>query len=137
MPRPTTALIVDDEAHVRAFLRLVLKELGIETVWEADDGAKGLAALAEHKPQLMLLDVNMPVMNGLEVLEQAMRSHPETAVVVITSQSAIQTVHSAHRLGAAAYLLKHSPRADALKTLREVLDGLEEEQPENQADERA
>ncbi|MEO5961557.1 MAG: response regulator [Opitutaceae bacterium] len=127
MPRPTNALIVDDEAHVRSFLRLLLRELGIETVWEAGDGAQGLAMLGLHQPQLVLLDVNMPVMSGLEVLEQLMRTHPVTPVVVITSQSAIQTVQAAHKLGAMAYLLKHSPRAEAVEMLRGVLDTLEED----------
>lgn len=125
MPRPTNALIVDDEPHVRVFLRLLLKELGIETIWEAADGGEALVMAAHHDPELVLLDVNLPVMNGLEVLQKLGVQHPDTPVIMVSSQSAMKTVLDCVKLGAVAYVLKHSPRAEALKLLREALDSLE------------
>jgi two-component system chemotaxis response regulator CheY len=124
MARPTNALIVEDEVHVRVFLRLLLKEAGIEQVWEAGDGAKALAMAAEHKPELMLLDVNMPVMSGLDVLAQLNAEQPEIPVIMVTSQSAMKTVLEATKLGAVGYILKHSPKAEVLKMLRETIDEL-------------
>lgn len=125
MPRPTNALIIEDEAHVRVFLRLLLKECGIENVWEASDGAQGLAMVESHQPELVLLDINLPVMNGLEVLRLIQEEkQPGLPVIMVSSQSAMKTVLECVRLGAAAYILKHSERAETLQMLREALDGL-------------
>ena len=127
MPRPTNALIVEDEAHVRVFLRLLLKEVGIVNVWEAGDGTEALALASEHRPELVLLDVNLPLMNGLDVLQHLAAAHPGMPVIMITSQSAMKTVTEAARLGAIAYILKHSLKTEAVKMLRDALDGLADE----------
>jgi two-component system, chemotaxis family, chemotaxis protein CheY len=124
MPRPTNALIVDDEPHVRVFLRLLLQQLGIAAPWEAADGATALKLAIEHRPDLILLDINLPVMGGLEVLAAIKRNDPDVPVVVVTSQSAMKTVQDSARLGAAGYILKHTPKEEAVETLREIIDGL-------------
>lgn len=130
MARPTTALIVDDEAHVRTFLRLLLRETGIETCWEAADGGTALAMVAQHNPELILLDLNLPVMGGLEVLAKIGATQPEIPMVIVTSQSAMSTVQEAVRLGAAGYMLKHNPRNEARAALRELLDSMGDEADE-------
>ena len=130
MPRPQNALIIDDEPHVRTFLRLLLKELGIETTWEARDGALGLAMVKEHHPDLVLLDLNMPMMGGIEVLEQLQQLQPGTPVVVVTSLSALKTVQDVARLGAVGYVLKQSPKDEILHSLRDALDTIEAEEEE-------
>lgn len=127
MPRPTSALIVDDEPHVRMFVKLLLKETGITKTWEAGDGAQGLALVAEHQPELVVLDVNLPVMNGLEMLACLHIDHPDVPVVMLSSESAMKTVLEAARLGAIGYVLKHSPKDEALKMLREALEQLDDE----------
>ena len=132
MSLPTNALIVDDEPHVRVFLRLLLKEIGIETVWEAADGAQALAQARLHQPELVLLDINLPVMSGLEVLEHLGGMLPGVPVIMVTSQGAMKTVLECVKLGARAYILKQSPKAEALKMLREALEG---EAPAADADE--
>lgn len=121
MPRPSSALIVDDEAHVRVFLRLLLGEVGISKTWEAGDGRTALELAQTHRPELVLLDVNMPVMGGLEALAQLKAIDPEMAVVMVSSESAMHTVREAARLGAAGYILKQSPRAEALQSLRDAI----------------
>ena len=68
MARPTNALIVDDEPHVRIFVKMLLKQQGIETTWEAGDGVQALAMVAQHNPELVMLDINLPMMSGIEVL---------------------------------------------------------------------
>lgn len=125
MPRPTSALIIDDEPHVRTFLRLLLKEVGINTTWEAADGEQGLTFIVEHEPELILLDVNMPVMNGLELLANLKAANPYLPVIMVSSESAMKTVLEAVRLGASGYVLKHSSKDEALKTLREALEQIE------------
>ena len=131
MAYPTNALIVDDEAHVRAFFRLMLKEIGIDTIHEAGDGAAAIQMAQQKSPGLVLLDINMPVMNGLEILEQLMQIDATIPVVMITSQGSIATVQEAVRLGAVGYMLKQSPREQTQKALREVLESLEAE-PESE-----
>ena len=125
MSRPTNALIVDDEPHVRVYLRLLLKEVGIETTWDAVDGAQALAMAALHRPELVLLDINLPMLNGLEVLEQLGKMLPGVPVIMVTAQGAMKTVLEAIKLGAVAYILKHSSKAEATRMLREALDNLE------------
>lgn len=127
MPRPTNALIVDDEPHVRAFVRLLLREVGIEKTWEAGDGGAALLAIEEHNPDFVMLDINMPVMTGLEVLGLIQEARPELPVMILSSEMALKTVQDAVRMGAIGYLLKHSPKAEAVKMLREALDLLDAE----------
>jgi CheY-like chemotaxis protein len=134
MARPTNALIVDDEPHVRAFVRLLLKEVGITTTWEAGDGTQALAMVAEHNPELVLLDINLPIMSGLEVLQLLHGERPDLPVIMVSSQSAMKTVLECVSLGATAYILKHSPRTEALRMLTEALAGLEGEDPADQSD---
>jgi two-component system response regulator EvgA len=130
MSRPVNALIVDDESHVRTFLRLCLKEVGIEKIWEADDGAQAIAMVKLHQPELVLLDINMPIMDGLEVLEQLRQMRPDLPVVVVTVQSAMKTVLECVRLGAVAYVLKHGSKETAIRALREALDRIENGDPD-------
>lgn len=131
MPRPTNALIVDDEPHVRTFLRLVLKEIGIATTWEAGDGAEALALFNQHHPELVLLDVNLRMMNGLQVLQQLLAAEPELPVIIVSSENAMKTVHEALRLGALDYILKHTSKEKILGALRETLAELENEETED------
>lgn len=125
MPRPTNALVVDDEPHVRTFLRLVLKELGIEVKWEASNGAEALAVLEANAPELVLLDLNMPMLGGTGVLERLQQLRPGTPAIVVTSQNAVKTVQDVVKLGAIGYVLKQSPRDVMLKSLRDSLDRIE------------
>jgi two-component system chemotaxis response regulator CheY len=133
MSRPTNALIVDDESHVRAFMRLLLREVGISDCWEAADGVSAVQLAQEHKPQLVLLDINLPGLNGLQVLAQMKQVDPDIPVVMVTSQSAISTVSEAVRLGAVGYLLKHCPKDETLRALKEVMESIDESEAEERA----
>lgn len=126
MPRPTNALIVDDESHVRTYVRLLLKEVGIEECWEAPDGATALELVARHRPHLLLLDVNMPKMNGIEMLAKLREAQSDIPVVIVSAQSSLGVVNEAARLGAVGYVLKHSPKADSVEALRDAIDSLDE-----------
>ena len=112
---------------MRTYVRLLLKEVGIENCWEAADGDTALAMVAQHAPELVLLDLNMPGLGGMQVLVKIVESNPELPVVILTAQSAMSTVQEAVRFGAAGYILKHSARAEALGSLRELLESMDEE----------
>lgn len=130
MPRPTNALIVDDESHVRTFVRLLLREVGIEECWEAADGAAALDLVLRHQPQLLLLDVNMPQMNGIELLSRLREAQSDISVIIVSAQSSLSVVNEAARLGAIGYVLKHSPKAEVVAALRDALSLLDEDAEE-------
>ena len=135
MARPTSALIVDDEAHVRVYLRMLLQSLGVKTFWEAGDGLQAIALYKEHLPGVVLLDVNMPVMTGREVMEEFQHLNPRAAVVVVTSQHGLQSVQDFRRLGAVGYVLKHTPTAQTKVLLETALDLIAEAESENETEE--
>ena len=124
MPRPVNALIIDDEYHVRVVFRVLLKPLGIETVWEAGDGSTALEQAAEHLPQVVLLDINLPQMGGLEVLARLKAAHPSMPVIIVSSQSTMKTVIQARERGAEAYVLKHAPQAEVLQMISDAFDNI-------------
>ena len=120
-----TALIADDEPHVRTYLRLILRSLGITTVWEAGDGAEALNVYAAHRPDVVLLDVNMPVLSGAGVIEGLARRFPEAAVIIVTSQSEHHAVKRFAELGAIGYVLKQQPREVVAGMIAEAIDLLD------------
>jgi len=122
MPRPVTALIVDDEPHVLVYLRALLKQLGVETVWDAADGAAALEQVAAHKPDVVLLDMNLSHVSGLQLLAKFKAEHPKMPVIVVSVVSTMKTVIHARELGAEAYVLKHLPRAEVSQMLSDAFD---------------
>ncbi len=126
MPRPSNALIVDDEPHVRVLVRVLLKQLGIETVWEAANGSEALEKAAAHTPNVILLDINLPQVGGLEVLAKLKAAHPAIPVIIVSSQSTMKTVIQTRELGAEAYVLKHAPKSEVLQMLSEAFDNIAE-----------
>ena len=84
MSFPRKILLTDDEAHIRKFIGLVLKKFGDPRILEASDGAIAVQLYAQEKPDLVLLDVNMPNLDGLQALEQIKRLDPDALVVMLT-----------------------------------------------------
>jgi len=117
-----TALVIDDEPHARAFLRLILRSLGVVKVHEAGHGAAGVELYRSIQPTFVLLDVNMPVMTGETALRAILAIDPDAAVIVVTSQSEHETVKRFLEFGAAGYVLKHRPAAEVCRMLAEVLE---------------
>ncbi len=121
---PVTALIVDDEAHVRAYVRVAAQSLGIAETWEAADGATALALYRAHAPAVVFLDVNLPSMSGAEILTQLVEIDPNANVIVVTADSAHQTVRRFLELGAVGYVLKQRPPEAFRAALQELLESL-------------
>ncbi|MFI9551349.1 response regulator [Nonomuraea endophytica] len=121
---PIRVLIVDDDALVRAGLSMILSGAGdIEIVGEAADGAQVPPSVAEHRPDVVLMDIRMPGVDGLAATEalRATASPPE--VVVLTTFHADAQVLRALRAGAAGFLLKDIPPGDLVSAIRKVAAG--------------
>jgi DNA-binding NarL/FixJ family response regulator len=117
-------LLVDDDALVRAGLRLMLSSADdLEIVGEAEDGVRAVAAVREHLPDVVLMDIRMPEMDGITATAALCRLDPAPRVIVLTTYQADEQVLSALRAGAAGFLLKHTPPADIVRAVRLVASG--------------
>jgi DNA-binding NarL/FixJ family response regulator len=118
-------LLVDDQAMIRDGLRMILDlQDDIEVVAEAGDGQAALHAVAEHRPDVVLMDIRMPGMDGLQATERLLRGgRPGPRVLVLTTFGEDEYLYAAMRAGASGFLLKDSPRAALLHAVRTVADG--------------
>jgi len=116
-------LVVDDEAHIRKYVTLLVGALGGPTVVEAPDGEAALQAYAREQPDLVLLDVNMPRLDGVQTLRALRQQDPDCVVVMLTSLVNRQTIEECLRLGAAGYLRKDtSPEEMSAQLARIITD---------------
>lgn len=117
-------LICDDQAIVRDGLSMMLKlEKDIEVVATAEDGATAVELAGTKRPDLILMDLKMPVMNGVEATRQIKTRYPDISILVLTTYSDDEWVFDAIRAGASGYLLKDTPRDDLIKAIRGTLAG--------------
>lgn len=114
-------LLVDDEPHVRKFLSLLLKQLGTITIIEAANGREAVDAFRTHSPDLILLDVNMPVMDGLQALKEIRALSSDAIVVMLTSLANRQTVEQALEFGADNYVRKDTPKDEILARIKRTI----------------
>jgi DNA-binding NarL/FixJ family response regulator len=122
--RRIRVLVVDDDALVRAGLSMLLAGVeDLEIVGEAADGSEVAAAVTEHRPDIVLMDVRMPQMDGLAATEQ-LRVQPDAPeVIVLTTFEADDYVLRALRAGAGGFLLKDTPPAEIVRAIRTVAAG--------------
>ena len=117
-------LLADDHALVRAGMRSLLRDIaGIEVVGEAADGAEALAVAAREKPDVVLLDIAMKGMSGLEAATRFREQHPGIKVIILSMHASEEYVLQALRAGAAAYLIKDSATAELELALKSVVRG--------------
>jgi two-component system chemotaxis response regulator CheY len=116
-----TILLVDDEAHIRKYVGLILRQLGAPRIVEASNGEEGVAAYIRENPDLVLLDVNMPIMDGIETLKKLKQVDPDCVAVMLTSLANRQTIEQAIELGAANYIRKDTSREEITKALSETI----------------
>jgi DNA-binding NarL/FixJ family response regulator len=118
-------VIADDQASVREGLVLLLGGLpDIEVVGAAADGEQAVRLVAEQHPDAILLDLHMPVLDGIGATRALTAEHPEVAVVVLTTYADDSSVLDALRAGARSYLTKDADRADIARALRAAAGGL-------------
>jgi NarL family two-component system response regulator YdfI len=131
MNPPIRILIADDHLIVRQGLRLILEtENGLELVGEASDGAEAIQRCAELKPDVVLMDLRMPGMDGLTAIEHLRVDHPQIAVVILTTFNEDELMLRGLRAGAKGYLLKDTDRQTLFSAIRAAARGETLFQPE-------
>jgi DNA-binding NarL/FixJ family response regulator len=122
---PLRVVIADDQASVREGLVLLLGGLpGIEVVGAAADGEQALRLVAQHKPDAILLDLHMPVLDGIGATRRLAAEHPGVAVVVLTTFADDSSVLDALHAGARSYLTKDADHTEIAKALHAAAGGL-------------
>jgi two-component system, NarL family, response regulator DevR len=120
----TRIMIVDDHEVVRLGMRAALEaEPDLKVIAEASNGAEALAKMPVLDPQLILMDVRMEKMNGIEACREIKSRNPDVHILMITSYTDDDAVISSILAGASGYLLKHVSRADLLRSIRLVASG--------------
>ena len=118
-----TLLLVDDHKLLRQGLRRAAEEAGFAVIGEAGDGEEAVRLAVELRPDLVLMDVTMPVLNGIEATRRLRHSVPDAKVVILTMHGEEETVTQALRAGAVAYLLKDCSTDQVAETLHAVAAG--------------
>lgn len=121
---PITVSIVEDDASLRTiYARWLRQTEGFELRSQHGDGLEALAALPQEKPDVVLMDINLPGLNGVDCVRQLKVRMPGTQFVMITVYEDPDRVFNALAAGATGYLLKETPRAELLAALRDVHRG--------------
>ena len=121
---PLRVLVADDQELVRAGFRLILEAAGFDVVGEAPDGAAAVELAAWHRPDVVLMDIRMPVLDGIAATRQLTASGPDAPkVVILTTFDLDDYVYEALRAGASGFLLKDAPRADLIAAVRVAAAG--------------
>ena len=123
-------VIADDHGLVRqGFRGMLAREEGLEVVGEAEDGREAVEICSRLRPDLVLMDVRMPSLDGLAATREIKQGHPETSVLMVTMQENPDYLLEAVKAGAAGYVLKGSPNSQIMNSIRRALEG---ESPLNQ-----
>jgi DNA-binding NarL/FixJ family response regulator len=118
-----TVVVADDHPVFVEGLVTVLVDRGVRVVATAADGAEALAAVAAHRPDVVLMDLSMPGMSGLEATRRVVAEHPATAVVVLTMSDDDESVFAALKAGARGYVLKGAAADDIVRAVSAVARG--------------
>ncbi len=117
-------LIVDDHAIIRDGIKLIIETVeSIEVVGEAQHGRAGLEQVALLNPDVVLMDLRMPEMDGLTAIEQLRQSHPQVAIIILTTYNEDQLMLRGLQLGAHSYLLKDVDRQTLIRTIKAAAQG--------------
>ena len=120
----TRLLIVDDDALVRAGLSMILQSAAdLEVVGEATDGTEVASAVSEHRPDVVLMDIRMPTMDGLQATSLLQQNDAPPKVIVLTTFDLDDFVFRALQAGAAGFLLKDTPPRELIQAIRVVASG--------------
>ena len=121
---PITLIIADNHTLVRAGFRALVEELpGVEVVGEAENGREALTLVESLKPQLVLMDIAMPEMNGLEATARITHDFPQVRVLIVSMHANEEYVYQALRSGASGYLLKDSGLEELELAVRAIAKG--------------
>lgn len=119
----TTVVLVDDHKLVRQAVKRALVDNGYDVIGEASDGEEGVRLVNELTPDIVMLDITMPVMDGLSALKIIKADKPDTRVVMLTMHGEATVVNQAINAGATAFMTKDAPMAEVIEVVKKVSEG--------------
>lgn len=121
MSTPLKVLIVDDEVHIRKLISLIIRQVTSVEITEVTNGQEALEVYPLLKPDLVLMDVNMPIKDGLAALKELTEMDPEALIVMLTSLANRQSVEDAFQSGAIHYIRKDTPKDEIIAALKKIV----------------
>jgi two-component system, chemotaxis family, chemotaxis protein CheY len=128
MAAPHKVLIVDDEPHILLYIRKILESLGVPEVKSPPTPQHALVVFDSFAPDLVLLDINMPGVSGIELLREMLVRRPDLPVVMLTGLASREVVETCRDAGASFFIRKDTPREEITRLLRELFEELANEQ---------
>ena len=122
-PGNRSILVVDDDSLMREMLKAILRSEEYEVVGEATNGEDAIALCAKLKPKLVLLDIHMPKMDGLQVLSAIKQAQPEVKVIMVSADATMDKVAEAVQKGAVGFVIKPFNAARVLDKVKEYIKG--------------
>ena len=122
--RATRIVLVDDEIHIRYLIRSIIRTEGYVVVGEANNGEDAIEMYRKQLPDLILMDINLPLKTGDDVLSEILKEFPEARVVMLTMVADIDTVKRCLEMGATDYILKNNSVDEIRRMLREIVASL-------------
>jgi DNA-binding NarL/FixJ family response regulator len=120
---PTRVLLADDHSVIRQGLRALLEKKGFQVIAEASDGQEALRSVEKNQPEVAIVDISMPILNGVDTARELKKLSPKTKVVLLTQHDEDQYVTEALRAGVKGYVLKSQAADDLVQAIREVCRG--------------
>jgi two-component system response regulator NreC len=119
----TRVLLADDHSLIRQSLRALLEKQGFQVVSEASDGQEAVRSVEKTPPDVAILDISMPILNGVDAARELLKSSPKTRVILLTQHDEDQYVTEALRAGVRGYVLKSQAAEDLVHAIQEVCRG--------------
>jgi two-component system response regulator NreC len=120
---PTRLLLADDHALIRQGLKALLEKQGYQVVGEASNGQEAIRAAEKNQPDVAIIDISMPVLNGVDAARELKKSTPKTKVILLTQHDEDQYVTESLRAGVRGYVLKSQLAEDLVHAIQEVCRG--------------
>lgn len=118
--RKPRVLVADDESHIRVLMKAALSKMNCEVVAEAKDGQETIDRFRECRPDMLLLDINMPLKSGEEVTREIRQEFPDALIVILSSVADLESVEGVIDSGAAHYIRKDTPLKEMMQIIRDA-----------------
>jgi two-component system response regulator NreC len=120
---PTRVLLADDHALIRQGLKALLERQGFQVVSEASDGQEALQSVQKTQPDVAIIDISMPLLNGVDTARELKKTSPKTKIILLTQHDEDEYVTESLRAGVRGYILKSQAGADLVHAIQEVCRG--------------
>ena len=124
----TSVILADDEEFVRYFLRTIMDSLSFDVVAEVEKGDKLIGVMREQQPDILLLDINMPNLTGVEFLKEYSSEFPKTCIIVLTSATSVKLLDEASITATKCFLSNDTPPEKMITSIQDAWTQFSEEQ---------